>query len=99
MMPSLPSLSISIRRTQWFSSTIVGYARVKIDSRILLKELPIFGNEERMAVILTPAPVAACPSDMNLEVLNRMVYSFREIIEQAVIQTMREELKKAGGDG
>ncbi len=98
-MTNSPHLSITIRRTQWFSSTIVGYARVLIDNRILLNELPVFGHEENMAVIITPAQVVACPLDMDLGMLNRMVYSFREIIEQAVIRAMAEQLKKAGGVG
>lgn len=89
-MPNFSSLSISIRRSYLFSSTIIGFARVVIDNEILLKEIPIFGSEEHVVVQLTVNQVAACPQTMDMTILNRMVWAFRELIEQAII----EEYKK-----
>lgn len=88
--PSI-SISISIRRSYLFASTIFGYARVVIDNEILLKEIPVFRSEENMAVQLTRSQVAACPQDLDIDMLNRMVWHFRGIIEMAIMEEVKKQ--------
>ncbi len=90
-MPNFSSLSITIRPCYLFSSTIIGYARVVIDNEILLKEVPIFRCDDHVTVWLSADQVAACPQELDLAMLNRMVFHFREFIEMAIIEEFKKQ--------
>lgn len=90
-MPNFSSLSITIRRSYLFSSTIVGYARVVIDNEILLKEIPIFRSEENVMVLLSSEQVAGCPEELDINMVNRMIYHLRELIEMAIINEYKKQ--------
>ena len=82
-----PTFEVSVRRSYLFSSSIVGFARIVIDKQILLKEVPIFGGEGNSILVkMSIEPVAACPDDMDMKMLNRMVWSLNHLIEKAVIE-------------
>lgn len=84
-MPNLSNLSISIRTCVLFSSTIIGFARVRVDQRILLKEIPIFKGEGNLLVMMPSSPVAMCPSEFDLDQLNEMIWRSRQRIESAIL--------------
>ena len=88
-MPHFPSFSISIRRNYLLSGTIIGFARVVIDKDILLKEIPIFQRGESLGVIVSSEPVAICPIEMDMDTLNRVMYSCRELIEKSILDEVR----------
>lgn len=90
-MPTCSSISISIRYSQLFTSTIIGYARVVIDNKILLKELPIFHSEGHYAVQLTCEPVAVCQVDWDMKVLDEIIWSLRDVIELAIVDELKRQ--------
>lgn len=91
-MPKFSNLSITIRRCYLMSSTIIGFARVEIDRHILLKEIPIFHSEGTVKAIIDRFPVAICPMEMDDRMINDMIWSLREVIEQAVAEEWKRQL-------
>lgn len=89
-MPNFSNLSITIRRCPLFASTIIGYARVMIDNRILLKEIPVFHCEGPYLALLQREPVAVCPPELDMDLVNDVLWSLRDVIELAIM----EEVKK-----
>jgi hypothetical protein len=84
-MPHSPNLSISIHPSNSNLWAIVGMARVTIDNRILLKEIPIFHYEGEYVTLMEAKPVAACPEEMDMEMVNDIVWSLRGVIDLAVV--------------
>jgi hypothetical protein len=89
-MPFNPSLTITIHPSMSNLSSVIGLARVKIDDRILLKEIPVLHWEGSYAILMEARPVAICPPELDMEMLQEVVWSLREVIELAVV----EEVKK-----
>ncbi len=85
-MPNFTSLSITIRPCILFSSTIIGFARVKIDNEILLKEIPLFHNAGNLSVIIAANQVAMCSMEFDMDILNNRVWQMRERIEVAIVE-------------
>lgn len=90
-MPNFSNLSITIRRCYLMSSTIIGFARVEMDHHILLKEIPIFHSDDRVKAIMDRFPVAICSMEMDRRMLNDMIWSLREVIEQAIVEEWKKK--------
>ncbi len=90
-MPTCSSISITIRYSHLLASTIIGYVRVVIDNKILLKELPIFRSGGQYAVQLTCEPVAACKANWDIQELNEIIWSLRDVIELAILNELKKQ--------
>lgn len=90
-MPNFSNLSIAIRPCILFSSTIIGFARVRIDHHILLKEIPIFHSNGSVKAIMDRFPVAICAMELDRRMLNDMIWSLREVIELAVAEAWKKQ--------
>ncbi len=88
-MPHSPNLSITIYPSTSNLSAIIGIARVTIDNRILLKEIPIFHWAGEYTCMMEAKPVAACPEKMDLTMVNEIVWSLRAVIEMAVVEEVK----------
>ncbi len=88
-MPQPPHLSITIHPSHSNLWAMVGTARVIIDNRILLKEMPIFHYEGEYVTLMKADPVAACPEAMDLTMVNEMVWGLRTVIEMAVVEEVK----------
>lgn len=97
-MHDVSSFSVSIRRHPLVSSTIIGFARVVIDNKILLKEIPIFYDRDgEIMVQLSVEQVAACPEDMDMGMINWLVWHFRGFVEMAIMEEWKKQRLKAMG--
>lgn len=81
-MPNLSNLSIAFRRCYLISSTIIGFARVVIDQKILLKEIPVFRSDKDLTVLISINQVAICPVEFDIIMINRLIWAFRAIISE-----------------
>jgi hypothetical protein len=88
-VPQSPNLSITIHPSHSHLWAIVGMARVAIDNRILLKEIPIFHWAGEYTCMMEANPVAACPEKMDLTMVNEIVWSLRAVIEMAVVEEVK----------
>lgn len=89
-MSNLSNLSITIRPCVLMSSAIIGFARVVVDQKILLKEIPISQNEGNLSVVMSSCPVAICAAELDMDILNQVIYGRRQTIEQAVLDEIRK---------
>ena len=85
-MPNFSALTIKIRYSYLFSSTIVGFARVTFDNEMLLKEIPIFKSDDKLMTQMSIEPIAMCCEGVDIKILNKMIWSLRDVMEMAIIE-------------
>lgn len=64
-----------------------------IDNRILLKAIPVV-HWGAYTVLMERNPAAVCPEDMDMGMLQELMWCLRGVIELAVVEEVRMGSKK-----